>query len=105
MIVGNLSLGQMVAQLMEVVSGLGLTNKTVEYYKAAFDDIVAFADQVGGQRWSNSMLSINSDEVCIGWAFEKTEGPQGSQRHEGVRSVGNPPNRAELAGSWRPVRP
>lgn len=49
MIVGNLSLGQMVAQLMEVVSGLGLTNKTVGYHKAAFDDIVAFADQVGAK--------------------------------------------------------
>ena len=48
MIVGNLSLGQMVARLTEAVGGLGLTNETVGHYESAFD-IVAFADQAGGK--------------------------------------------------------
>lgn len=87
MIVGNLSLGQMVAQLMEVVGGLGLTNKTVGYYKAAFDDIVAFADQAGGQRWSNSMTDRYLERLEGLVASGSVTGEVGRERRRALRML------------------
>ncbi len=105
MIVGNLSLGQMVAQLMEVVGELGLTDKTVGYYKAAFEDIVEFADCAGGRGWSNSMTSRYLERLEGLVASGSVTGEVGRERRRALRMLVSLGATGEVDLSYAPGTP